>query len=100
MREGEDGGDGGDFVLEEFELVSWELSELASEMLAEGEGERGFVSGFKLFAKADKFLADVFAFDTAGNASIEELEGKGDEWCVLAAEDCGVLVGVGGAVVE
>jgi len=100
VREGEDGSDGGSFVLENFELVSGELGGLFAEVLAEGEGEGRFVNWFELFTEADKFLADVFALNATRDASVEELEGKGDEWCVLAAEDCGGLIGVGGAVLE
>lgn len=76
--EGEDGGDRGDFVLEQFELVSGELGGLFTEVFAEGEGEGGFVVGFELFAEADEFLADVFALNTAEDASVEELESEGD----------------------
>ena len=100
VREGEDGGDGRDFVLKKFEFISGELGGLLTEVLAEGEGERGFVIGFELFAEADKFLPDVFALDAAGDSSVEEFESEGDERCVLAAEDSGGLIGVGGAVGE
>jgi len=78
VREGEDGSDGGDFVLEKFELVGGELGGLFREVLAEGEGERGFVIGFELFAEADEVLADVFALNAAGDASVEEFKGEGD----------------------
>ncbi len=100
VREREDGSDGGSFVLENFELVSGEFEGLVGEVLAEGEGEGGFVSGFELFAEANEFLANVFALNAAGNASVEEFEGEGDEWCVLAAKDRGGLIGVGGAMLE
>lgn len=57
-----------------FELVSWELEGLVSEVLAKGKGEGGFVVGFELFAEADEFLADVFALNTARDSSVEEFE--------------------------
>ena len=100
MREREDRSDCGDFVLELFELVSWELEGLVGEVLAEGEGEGGFVNGFELFAETDEFLADVFALNAARDSSVEELEGEGDEWCVLATEDGGGLIAVFDAVLE
>lgn len=86
--------------MELFELVSGELEGLVSEVLAEGKGEGGLVVGFELFAEANEFLANVFALNAARDASVEELEGKGDERCVFATEDGGGLVGVGGAVLE
>lgn len=53
MREGEDGCDCGDFVLENVELVGGEFEGLIGEVLAEGKSEGGFVVGFEFFTEAD-----------------------------------------------
>jgi len=66
----QDGGDAGDFVFEDGEFVGAEFAGLLGEVFAEGVGEVGFVGGFELFAEVGELLADVAAFNAAGDVCL------------------------------
>lgn len=83
----EDGGDAGDLVFEDGELPGRKLARLLGEVFAEGIGEFVLGGGFELATEVDELLADVAAFDAAGDVPFKQLKGKGGEWCVLATEN-------------